>query len=75
MERKMELYDEHAAARYLGGSDKPLSVRKLQRMRLEGSGPAYIKLGAAVRYRQADLEEFLIRHRRSSTSDAATEAA
>jgi hypothetical protein len=70
----MELLDEHAAARYLGGK-KPLSVRKLQRMRLTGDGPAYFKLGAAVRYAQSDLDEFLARNRRLSTSDSAEPAA
>jgi Helix-turn-helix domain len=63
----MELFDEHSAARYLGGA-KPLSVRTVQRMRLEGTGPRFIKVGAAVRYSRDDLDEFLARNRRSSTS-------
>ena len=50
----MELLDEHSAARYLGGK-KPLSVRTVQRMRFEGKGPRFIKVGAAVRYAKDDL--------------------
>ena len=64
----MELFDEHSAARYLGGA-KPLSVRTVQRMRLEGTGPRFIKVGAAVRYAKEDLDEYLVNHRRSSTSE------
>jgi Helix-turn-helix domain len=63
----MELLDEHSAARYLGGA-KPLSVRTVQRMRVTGTGPRFIKVGAAVRYTREDLDEFLNHHRRSSTS-------
>jgi hypothetical protein len=74
MERKMELFDEHSAARYLGGA-KPLSVRTVQRMRLEGTGPQFIKVGAAVRYAKEDLDEFLTHHRRSSTGAAEPETA
>jgi hypothetical protein len=68
----MELLDEHAAAKYLGGK-KPLSVRTVQRMRVDGKGPRFIKVGAAVRYTQEDLDEYIANHRRSSTSE--TEAA
>jgi hypothetical protein len=64
----MELFDEAGAGRYLGG-EKPISVRTLQRMRLEGTGPRFIKVGAAVRYAKEDLDEFLTHHRRSSTSE------
>jgi hypothetical protein len=64
----MELLDEHSAARYLGGK-KPLSVRTVQRMRLDGKGPRFIKVGAAVRYAKEDLDEYLTNHRRLSTSE------
>lgn len=62
------LYDERAAAAYLGGSEAPLSTRTLQRWRLEGFGPTYIKLGRLVRYRETDLDEFIHDRRFSSTS-------
>ena len=68
-------YDESAAGRYLGGDDKPISPRTLQRMRQDGSGPAFIKVGRLVRYRQSDLDSWLADHRRFSTSDSVSEPA
>lgn len=58
------LLDEHAAARRLG-----LSVKTLRRWRWAGRGPRFVKLGAAVRYVQADLDTFIDIGRRRSTSD------
>lgn len=48
-----------------------LSHRTLERWRLEGRGPAFLKLGAggAVRYRMADLEVWAEAQLRRSTSD------
>jgi predicted DNA-binding transcriptional regulator AlpA len=43
----------------------------LERWRGSGEGPAYIKLsGKVVRYRQEDLDEFVVAHRRQSTAQA-----
>ena len=42
------------AADYLG-----LSVHTLNKWRWDGRGPRYIKLGAAVRYRQDELDRFI----------------
>ena len=64
------LYDEEAAGKYIGGTDSPVSSRTLQRWRLEGVGPTYVKLGRLVRYRQADLDTFLDERACSSTSMA-----
>ena len=47
-------YDEKAAAKICG-----LSVRSLQRRRLEGKGPAWLKLGRCVRYAESDLVAFI----------------
>jgi len=33
-----------------------LSERTLERLRLQGGGPLYVKAGRCVRYREADLE-------------------
>ena len=52
------------AASYLG-----LSVSTLNKLRLTGSGPRYYKLGRAVRYRIADLDEWAEQRRTTSTSD------
>jgi predicted DNA-binding transcriptional regulator AlpA len=54
------------AARYVG-----LTASTLEKKRLNGSGPAYLKLGRAVAYDTRDLDEWLASHRRLSTSVAA----
>ena len=64
------LYDEEAAGKYIGGTDSPVSSRTLQRWRLEGVGPTYVKLGRLVRYRQTDLDTFLEEQACTSTSMA-----
>jgi excisionase family DNA binding protein len=46
-----------------------LSERTLERMRLTGLGPAYVKAGRRVLYRQADLETWIAAQLRVSTSE------
>jgi hypothetical protein len=58
------LVDETKAAQLLD-----LTVKTLRRWRWAGKGPHFVKLGSAVRYRPADLDEFIGAGRRSSTSD------
>ena len=53
-----------AAARYLG-----LSPSTLNKLRLTGLGPKFIKLGRRVVYDPADLDAWLDSNRRTSTSD------
>jgi len=53
------------AARLLG-----LSPSTLAKMRLNGTGPIYCKLGRRVVYRQADLEQWLESCTARDTSDA-----
>jgi hypothetical protein len=48
-----------------------LSVRTLQKWRLLGQGPRYLKLGHALRYDPEELDRFLEAARRRSTSDDA----
>jgi len=55
-----------AAASYVG-----LSPSTMNKLRLTGGGPSYAKLGRCVRYSKSDLDTWLERHRRSSTSVAA----
>ncbi|MFW5453763.1 helix-turn-helix transcriptional regulator [Thioalkalivibrio sulfidiphilus] len=43
----------------------------LEAWRCRGGGPQFIKLGRAVRYRQADLEEWIESRTRTSTSSEA----
>jgi predicted DNA-binding transcriptional regulator AlpA len=53
------------AARYLS-----LSHRTLEKLRVTGAGPQYFKMGRAVRYAISDLDAWLARNRRCSTSDS-----
>ena len=48
------LLNEHEVARVTG-----LSVASVRRWRLMHKGPRYLKIGASVRYRRADLQEWL----------------
>lgn len=51
------------AARYVR-----LSKPTLERFRLTGEGPLYVKLGGAVRYRRAELDKWLESRLVASTS-------
>ena len=53
------------AARFVG-----LSESTLAKLRLNGNGPTYCKLGRRVVYRPADLEEWLQSRTARDTSDA-----
>jgi predicted DNA-binding transcriptional regulator AlpA len=41
----------------------------LAKARMKGTGPAYVLLGRAVRYRRSDLEAYKAARTRTSTSD------
>ncbi len=56
--------DTIRAAKFVG-----LSKRTLEKWRYEGGGPPYLKLGRRVLYSLGDLEEWIGRQRRSSTSE------
>lgn len=43
----------------------------LERYRITGDGPTYLKLGGAVRYRKADLDSWLESRLTRSTSEQA----
>jgi hypothetical protein len=47
------------------------SERTVERERASGVGCRYIKIGRSVRYKQADVLEFIERHARQSTSENA----
>ncbi len=55
--------DTEGAARHLG-----LAVSTLEKMRVYGNSPPYVKLGRSVRYRVCDLEEYLAKRVVESTS-------
>lgn len=52
------------ASQYVG-----MARQTLARLRVEGSGPAYFKLGRKVAYRRSTLDAWLAERVRRSTSD------
>jgi len=58
--------DTNGAAGHLG-----LARNTLEKMRVSGDGPPFVKLGRAVRYRMSDLESYLAARVVHSTSEAA----
>jgi hypothetical protein len=55
----MELLSTKSAARYLSDPSYPLAFRTLERWRLEGKGPKFVKVGRKVFYRRQDLDAYL----------------
>lgn len=49
-------------------------VPTLQKDRVAGTGPQYVKIGRLVRYRPSDLQAWLAERVRRSTSEGATSA-
>jgi hypothetical protein len=62
--------DTRSAADFLG-----ISPRTLEGWRVRGGGHPFVKVGGAVRYRLARLEEYLAHQERTSTSDRGRGAA
>jgi len=60
------LLSVHGAAQVLG-----LAVSTLNKFRVYGTGPRFVKLGRSVRYRPADLDAWIDENRRASTSEEA----
>lgn len=50
-----------------------LSPRTLERFRLSGEGPKFVKAGRRVLYRQTDLDAWINSRIRTSTSDIAVQ--
>lgn len=61
--------DVSGAAQRLG-----LSVSTLNKLRVFGGGPVFLKLGRRVVYDPADLDAWLASKRRRSTSDDGSQA-
>ena len=49
-----------------------LSKSSLNKLRVYGGGPVFLKLGRSVRYDPYDLDSWLASHRRNSTSEQAS---
>ena len=65
MAHDLELLDTASAARALG-----LSPSTLNKWRTAGTGPAFVRMGAAIRYRRADLAAFVAGRVVMSTAEA-----
>lgn len=52
-----------------------LSTRVLEKWRLEGRPPSFVKFGWAVRYSRAELDRFAAEAERRSTADPGPKAA
>jgi excisionase family DNA binding protein len=58
-----DIFTENEAAPRMG-----LAVSTLQKLRVTGGGPRFLKLGRSVRYRSQDIDEWLAGRVISSTS-------
>lgn len=69
---------EHTSSPYLtqeaAGTFLGLSPRTLERFRVDGRGPSFLKLGRRVLYSRDDLVKWAEAQRRSSTSDTGPNA-
>jgi hypothetical protein len=59
------MYSTAETARQLG-----VNQMTLRRWRVESRGPAYVKLGGAIRYRAADIEAFIAANPRDPAVEA-----
>lgn len=64
---RRKMLSTYEAAKYLG-----LGKSTLDKLRLSGDGPVFIKVGRRVIYDPADLDVWSKRHKRSSTSQVTT---
>lgn len=61
-----KLFDETAAGEYID-----FAVSTLQKRRISGLEPRFVKLGRLVRYRKSDLDDWIARCTVNSTSELA----
>lgn len=65
----MKLLNTKDAAAYIG-----MSASWLNKSRMDGSGPPYMKIGGSVKYAVKDLDEWLAASRRTAIYDHANKA-
>lgn len=70
VQKKSGLLDTRLAAEYIGKS-----TSWLNKSRMSGTGPTYLKLGGGVKYRIEDLDEWLNSWRRTAVYDHAQRTA
>ena len=61
---QVEAMDTAGVAAYTG-----LTKARIDKLRITGEGPVFIKIGKLVRYRKVDVDRWLAEQSRSSTSD------
>ncbi len=59
-----DYFNTQQAAAYL-----QISASTLNKLRVFGDGPPFVKMGRTVRYRRADLDAWTAKRLRKSTSD------
>ena len=64
----MQNFSRRAAAEYCG-----LSKSFLDKRRVAGDGPLFLKFGRAVRYRREDLDHWMAKQSHSSTTRSSSE--
>ena len=64
--KHVNLLTTRQAAEYLN-----ISPKTLEKYRLVGGGPQFIKIGKAVRYSLVDLDDWIKQHKYASTSEYA----
>ena len=74
MEKKTSQDDQHTEMETLLTTEQAawllrISRKTLERMRVEGRGPRFVKLGRCVRYRQRDLLAWITTNTHQSTSE------
>jgi len=74
MEKKANHDDQHATAKTLLTTEQAawllrISRKTLERMRVEGRGPKFVKIGRCVRYRHRDLLTWITTNTHQSTSE------
>ena len=56
---ELDLLTPKQAAKFLGGSNKPLALATLALWRRNGEGPTFIRVGKSIRYPVSGLKEFV----------------
>jgi excisionase family DNA binding protein len=65
-----QLLNVKEAAAYLG-----CGVSTLNKLRVSGGGPVFVKMHGRVMYKQDDLDRYVEKHRRRSTAEEGRAAA
>lgn len=70
MSEVADLLDTPALAKKLG-----VQANTLEKWRVRGEGPTYVKIGRRIAYHPQDVEEWLTSRRATSTSQAGSQTA